>query len=194
MAEYAQQFNLWASQQTLLSLMLGIVLISYLLEDLAILGAAGLATQDAMPTSMALLAIFIGIATGDLGLYYLGKWAQRSRWLRYRLLSHKSMRWVRNKLHTRPIFNLFIIRFIPGLRTLGYSLSGFFQLPQVSFMAAVLFATALWTALIFGCTFWLGQQAWIQASSHQWLLVPVLFITLITGNRLMKSRFSGRIQ
>ncbi len=190
MAEYAHQFDLWASQQTLFSLMVGVVLVSYLLEDLAIIGAAGLAAQGAMPTSMALLAIFIGIVSGDLGLYYLGKWAHRSRWLRYRLLSHKSMRWVRHKLHNHPIFNLFIIRFIPGLRTLGYSLSGFFQLPLAGFLFAVVFATTLWTMLIFGCTFWLGQQAWLQASTHQWLLIPILFIVLITGNRLIKSRFS----
>lgn len=62
-----------SGEESLLWLMLGIIALSYLLEDLAIVSAAGLATQGLIPPQYALLAIFIGIATGDLGLYYLGK-------------------------------------------------------------------------------------------------------------------------
>lgn len=41
---------------------LGIVVLSYLLEDVAIVTAAGLASQQLTPMPFALLAIFIGIA------------------------------------------------------------------------------------------------------------------------------------
>ncbi len=58
-------------------LFLGVVLLSYLLEDLAIVTAATLAVEQVIPTPLALLAIFTGIATGDIGLYWLGKLAQR---------------------------------------------------------------------------------------------------------------------
>ncbi len=111
-------------------LFLGVVLLSYLLEDLAIVTAATLAVEQVMPTPLALLAIFTGIATGDIGLYWLGKLAQKVRFFRYRLLRYQRARRVRRTLHRKAFITLFIVRFIPGLRTVGFTLSGFFGCAQ----------------------------------------------------------------
>ena len=107
---------------------LSIILLSYLLEDLAIITAALLAADNILPTAVALLAIFIGVASGDIGLYGLGLLAGKWRALRYRLLSNKRMRRVRSRLNSRPILNIALIRFIPGFRTLGFTLSGLFKI------------------------------------------------------------------
>ncbi|EKO3783803.1 VTT domain-containing protein [Vibrio harveyi] len=169
-------------------LFLGVVLLSYLLEDLAIVTAATLAVEQVMPTPLALLAIFTGIATGDIGLYWLGKLAQKVRFFRYRLLRYQRARRVRRTLHHKAFITLFIVRFIPGLRTVGFTLSGFLDVPKMKFLIAVLSATSLWTALIFGSFFQLGSMQWLQQHQINSLLIPIgLFVMLLLNKLISKT-------
>ncbi|MFV8408318.1 DedA family protein [Vibrio harveyi] len=166
-------------------LFLGVVLLSYLLEDLAIVTAATLAVEQVMPTPLALLAIFTGIATGDIGLYWLGKLAQKVRFFRYRLLRYQRARRVRCTLHRKAFITLFIVRFIPGLRTVGFTLSGFLDVPKMKFLIAVLSATSLWTALIFGSFFQLGSMQWLQQHQINTLLIPIGLVVMLLLNKLI---------
>ncbi|MGR5398979.1 DedA family protein [Vibrio harveyi] len=166
-------------------LFLGVVLLSYLLEDLAIVTAATLAVEQVMPTPLALLAIFTGIATGDIGLYWLGKLAQKVRFFRYRLLRYQRARRVRRTLHHKAFITLFIVRFIPGLRTVGFTLSGFLDVPKMKFLIAVLSATSLWTALIFGSFFQLGSMQWLQQHQINTLLIPIGLVVMLLLNKLI---------
>ncbi|HDM8183684.1 TPA: VTT domain-containing protein [Vibrio harveyi] len=166
-------------------LFLGVVLLSYLLEDLAIVTAATLAVEQVMPTPLALLAIFTGIATGDIGLYWLGKLAQKVRFFRYRLLRYQRARRVRRTLHHKAFITLFIVRFIPGLRTVGFTLSGFLDVPKMKFLIAVLSATSLWTALIFGSFFQLGSMQWLQQHQINSLLIPIGLAVMLLLNKLI---------
>ncbi|WP_274884316.1 DedA family protein [Vibrio harveyi] len=166
-------------------LFLGVVLLSYLLEELAIVTAATLAVEQVMPTPLALLAIFTGIATGDIGLYWLGKLAQKVRFFRYRLLRYQRARRVRRTLHHKAFITLFIVRFIPGLRTVGFTLSGFLDVPKMKFLIAVLSATSLWTALIFGSFFQLGSMQWLQQHQINTLLIPIGLVVMLLLNKLI---------
>lgn len=166
-------------------LFLGVVLLSYLLEDLAIVTAATLAVEQVMPTPLALLAIFTGIATGDIGLYWLGKLAQKVRFFRYRLLRYQRARRVRRTLHHKAFITLFIVRFIPGLRTVGFTLGGFLDVPKMKFLIAVLSATSLWTALIFGSFFQLGSMQWLQQHQINTLLIPIGLVVMLLLNNLI---------
>lgn len=166
-------------------LFVGIVLLSYLLEDLAIVTAATLAVEQVMPTTVALMAIFVGIASGDLGLYLLGKAAHKIRYLRYRLLRHQRTRRVQRKLQQQAFINLFIVRFIPGLRSIGFTLSGFINVPTSKFLFAVVAATGLWTALIFGSFFQLGNVQWLQHNLSSWLLIPLGLCVMLLLNKIM---------
>lgn len=187
MTEITATIEAWLLQTnvTLTMLFLGVVLLSYLLEDLAIVTAATLAVEQAMPTSVALLAIFVGISTGDLGLYLLGKLAQRVRFLRYRLFRYQRARSMRRKLHHKAFITLFFIRFIPGLRTIGFTLSGFLDVPKTKFFLAVITATALWTLIVFGSFFQLGNAQWLQDSQTGWLLVPFGICLMLLLNKLI---------
>lgn len=171
-------------------LMLAIIALSYLLEDLAIVTAAGLAVQKVMPPELALLAIFIGIATGDLALYYLGHSGRYFRGVRYKALTNRHFRALHHRLHKNAFMNLFIIRFIPGLRTVGFTLSGFFSVSIPVFLAAVLSATAIWTCLVFSIIYYLGSSAWLQATQYQWAVIPCAVLLLITANRLLNRTYS----
>lgn len=181
---------LHSGEESLLWLMLGIIALSYLLEDFAIVSAAGLATQGLLPAQYALLAIFIGIATGDLGLYYLGKSGRYFRGVRYKALTNRYFRTLRTKLRHNSFSSLFIIRFIPGLRTVGFTLSGFFVIPISIFLLAVISATALWTVVVFSTIYYLGTSAWLQASEYQWVVIPCAIALLFISNRLMNKTYS----
>ncbi len=187
MTELAATIEAWLFQDnvSLTMLFIGIVLLSYLLEDLAIVTAATLAVEQLMPTSVALMAIFVGISTGDLGLYLMGKAAQKVRFLRYRLFRYQRARSMQRKLHQQAFMTLFIVRFIPGLRTIGFTLSGFLDVPKIKFFIAVLTATGLWTALVFGSFFQLGNAQWLQDSQVSWLLIPLGLCLMLLLNKLI---------
>ncbi|MGC7892190.1 DedA family protein [Vibrio anguillarum] len=184
------QTFLTAESHSLTLLFIGVILLSYLLEDVAIVTAATLALQNLMPPGLALLAIFVGIVSGDLGLYYLGQVAQRVRPLRYQALTNKHFRTVRRKLHHHTFLNLFIIRFVPGLRTVGFTLSGFFSIPLALFLCSVLTATALWTLIVFSTLYYLGSQVWQQSYPYQWIIIPIAVGLLMLTNRLLNKSFS----
>lgn len=170
-------------------LFIGIVLLSYLLEDLAIITAATLSVEQVMPSSLALVAIFVGISSGDFGLYWLGKLAQKVPFLRYRLLRHQRARKLRRTLHKQAFKTLFIIRFVPGLRTAGFTLSGFLDVPKTKFFFAVLVATGLWTVLVFGSFFQLGNAQWLQDNQISWLLIPAGLCLMLLINKFITRTF-----
>jgi len=170
-------------------LFIGIILLSYLLEDLAIVTAAVLASQGNMPIAWALMGIFIGIATGDLALYGLGRSGRRLRCVRLKVLKMPYFHTVKQGFETHMLLNLFMIRFVPGLRTVGFTLSGFLALPVGLFFGAVIIATALWSGVVFGIIFIFGQQTWLVATQYQWLLIPFALLGLFGVNRLIKKTY-----
>ncbi|BFM49798.1 VTT domain-containing protein [Marinomonas sp. THO17] len=182
------------SSSSLGVMFIGIVLMSYLLEDLAIVSAAVMAVQGDMPVSLALLAIFLGIATGDLGLYALGRGAKRWRWIRWRLYKMPYFQMVKRRFQHQQRLNLFVIRFIPGFRTLGFTLAGFIALPIWQFLAVVLLATSLWTGLVFGVIYWFGRQAWLDIAAYQWWFIVGSLVVLLAVNRLIKLSFLRGLQ
>nr|WP_081467663.1 VTT domain-containing protein [Vibrio sinaloensis] len=191
MMDVVTSIEAWLFQDnvSLAALFVGIVLLSYLLEDLAIITAATLAVEQLMPTSLALAAIFVGISSGDLGLYLLGKSAQRVRVLRYRLFRYQRARKLRRKIHQQAFSTLFVVRFIPGLRTVGFTLSGFLDVPKSKFFIAVLTATGLWTVLVFGSFFQLGNAQWLKESQISWLLIPLGLGVMLLVNKLITRTF-----
>ncbi|MDA9557349.1 DedA family protein [Vibrio sp.] len=171
-------------------MVVGIILLSYLLEDLAIVTAAGLAVQDSMPLSMALLAIFIGISTGDLGLYYMGKSGRRFNRLREKALSNKYVDKISHQLHHHAFMSLFIMRFIPGMRTVGFTLSGFFNISVWVFLSAVLIATTLWTAFVFWGIYAVGNSEWLDSPTQKWMVIGSIFVVLLLLNKAISKRFA----
>ncbi|MGF1763165.1 VTT domain-containing protein [Aliivibrio kagoshimensis] len=164
-------------------LVASIILLSYLLEDLAIITAAVLASNQDLSLSLAIIAILIGISTGDIGLYLLGRFSRHWRWFRYRLLTRPAFKEIKHRLQQKTIRNIFIIRFIPGLRSVGYALCGHFNIQFTHYISAVVLATSLWTAVVFTLVYQLGQQTMIQSNPYKWAVIPIALLLLILSNR-----------
>ncbi|TBR37715.1 DedA family protein [Marinomonas agarivorans] len=170
------------ANQNPLILMLIIILTSYILEDAAIIGAALLAADSSLPYSLGLIAVFTGIVSGDLILYYLGVSGHKINWVHEKLSSPKGLA-IKSRFNHRAFLSVFIIRFIPGLRGIGYLVCGALRVNVFIFLASILFASSIWCGLIYSAIYWLGDALWLTNSPWRWLMAPVLFIILWSANK-----------
>jgi len=189
--EFQQLINVDTASVWLI--MAGIIAFSYLLEDAAIVVAASLSAQDILPPTYALIAIMFGIITGDAGLYLIGVYAKKVRFLRYRIYHNKYFTPLRTRFQKQVLLNLCIIRFIPGLRTAGFTLTGFLSVPFAVFLSAAMLSTTLWVAVVFSLIYRLGSSAWVQAAQYQWMLILVAAALLYAVNRIVRYSISRRL-
>ena len=165
-----------------LALALLIVLVSWVWEDAAVISAALLAVDHHISVPLALVAVFIGICSGDLALFYLGRWAHRWRRLRKWILTNPQSRQLSRKFRRRTISNIFIIRFVPGLRSLGFTLCGLWMISLRRFVVAITTAGVFWIAIIFSGVYRLGSSEWLENSHWKWGLVGIALLLLVVNN------------
>lgn len=158
---------------------------TYILEDAAILTAALLGADGLISTQLAFTALFLGIFTGDLGLYVLGRYLNRIPWLNSFLdisAVHKAHGWLRKKMAT----TILVVRVIPGLRLPVYTACGFFNLPWKLFAILVFLASITWTAVVFYGLFSVGAMFWSGLGYWKWLLIPVLTGLIVLLHKKIK--------
>lgn len=169
-------------------LMLLLCVISWIWEDASVISGALLAAENKLPVSLALTAVYIGICSGDLALYYLGKYAHRWRCLRARMLKNPHTRQINRRFRRHILTNIFIIRFIPGLRSIGFSLCGFWRMSLHRFIVAMCLAAAIWVALIFALVYSLGSSVWLSNSHWKWAMMLIALCLLIANNVFIHRR------
>ncbi|WP_438461837.1 DedA family protein [Marinomonas sp. PE14-40] len=170
----------WTQNPALL--FIGIILMSYLLEDAAIISAALLGVEGSLSYTAGLISIFIGIASGDLILYYLGKSSHKVQWAKKRLESKTGIE-ISKRLQRTAFWSIFIIRFIPGLRSISYLACGALKVDLRVFFLSVMSATALWCIFIYSAIFFIGDALWLTDSAWRWALAPVLLLIIYFANR-----------
>jgi membrane protein DedA with SNARE-associated domain len=163
-------------------LALAIVVISWIWEDAAVISGALLASDEHMGIILALAAVFIGICSGDLALYYMGRLAHRWRSLRAWILTNPKSRSLSRKFRRRTATNILIIRFIPGLRTLGFTMCGLWRVSLHRFLMAMIGAGVVWVAIVFTAVYQLGSSDWLQNSYWKWALMGFALLLLIVNN------------
>jgi len=139
-----------------------------------------------------LLAVFVGICSGDLGLYYLGRLSHRWRALRGRLLLNDKFRSLRKLFRRKTVVNILIVRFIPGLRAIGFTMCGFWHIPLARFLFAMSLAGALWIAVVFSLIYRLGASEFLQNSQWKWSLMLVALVLLVFNNLYFRYRFGRK--
>ena len=167
-------------QPTTLALL--IILSTYILEDAAIVSAALLSADGMIAPELAFLALCIGIASGDIGLYGMG--ILLKRWHRLvRLFDAEKIDQASIWLKKQMISTVLLVRVIPGMRLPTYLACGFFLLPFFRFFLLVILATVVWTGAIFSGFYCFGTMFWAELSSWKWLLIPILIVVILTGRR-----------
>lgn len=155
----------------------GFFLATFVLEDVATVGAGVLLAAGAVSGPVAFASCFLGIWAGDAGLYALArfagrKWFDRSRWHRHAARVAVSERWFAER--GLPI--LIFTRMLPGTRLPTYLAAGFLRVPAPRFLWITGIAAGLWTALILGLAQLFGNRlvAWLQAGKQDgWILLGI---------------------
>lgn len=162
-----------------------IILMSFLMEDLATVGAAMLAAAGTISPAMAATGLFIGIFLGDLSLYAAGALARRHTWTLKRLGTDRLQRgqdWLRQ----RYVVSLLTARCLPGMRLPTFAASGFLGLSFRTFFAVLLLAGVVWTALIFMIVYKLGLQVAEAMGPWRWIAAGTLIVLVLFGPLLTR--------
>ena len=124
----------------------GFFLATFVLEDAAAIGAGLLLAAGAISWPVAFGACFLGIWSGDAGLYALARfggrpWLERSRLKKFSPRIARSEKW----FAARGTWILVFSRCVPGTRLPTYLAAGFLRLPLPRFLWVTGTASLVWT-------------------------------------------------
>ena len=161
---------------------LAIIGFSWIWEDAAVFLAALLALDNQIPILAAAFAAFVGITSGDLALYLLGRVGYRWRWLRRWALASPKARVLRKRFRRRITANIFLIRFVPGLRTLGFTLCGLWRVPVVRFALVMAASGVIWVGFVFILINVAGMSDLVRETRWKWTLMAGAVVLLLANN------------
>jgi membrane protein DedA with SNARE-associated domain len=161
---------------------LSIILGTFVLEDAATVLAAMQAADGRISVPVALGSLYVGVILGDLGLFALGMLARRLPFAA-RLVPDAARRGGQEWLRTRLIATVFISRFLPGARLPTYTACGFLGAGFGRFALAVVGATLIWTALLFGVSMRVGALMITYLGAWRWAGAIGFALTLILIGR-----------
>ena len=160
----------------------GFFLATFILEDVAAVGAGLLLASGGISWPEAFLACFLGIWIGDAGLYALARyagrgWFERSSLRRFSGRVAKSERWFIERGTPILIFS----RLVPGARLPTYLAAGFLRIAISRFLIITGAASFLWTLIILllAQTFGANITLWFGAFKHAGLLLMASGVILI---------------
>ncbi len=157
-----------------------IIIGTFILEDAATVIAATQVEVGAIRPIVALVALYLGIVIGDLGLYGGGRIAASSPRIN-RLVSAERHAQGRQWLADRVFRVVLVSRFIPGARLPTYTACGFLRASFPRFALAAVVATSMWTSLLFLISLRIGRLlmdhfgAWRWAGAIGFALAVVAF-------------------
>ena len=183
--------ELIASLQSPIALALAVFFFSWLWEDGALIGSALLAADNQLPVAGALIAIYAGICSGDSALYGLGWAGRRWRGVRFWLLKKPGVRRYALSFKTKIWSNVFILRFVPGLRTLGFLSCGYWKIQPVYFLAAMALSGLIWVVIVFSVVYFLGASELLTDSPWKWSLF-IIAVLFFFANNFVAKPFRGK--
>jgi membrane protein DedA with SNARE-associated domain len=170
----------------------GFFLATFVLEDVAAIGAGLLLATGEISWPAAFTACFLGIWFGDVGLYALARfagrnWFERSSLRRFAPKVARSERWFTERGTPILIFS----RAVPGARLPTYLAAGFLRVPLPRFLMVTGAASFAWTFLVL----WLAQTFgtrlvhWFNAYKHAGLLLAGTAALAFVSLQLLRRAF-----
>lgn len=167
------------------AIIVAIIVMTFVMEDLATAGAAMLAAAGTISPTAAAASLFVGIFLGDLSLYALGAVARRHQWTLRRIGEARLSRgqdWLRQRYVTA----LVAARCLPGMRLPTFTASGFLSMPFGTFFAVMLVAGIAWTAVIFTLVYSFGIAIAESLGPWRWVAAIALIALVLAGPRLAR--------
>lgn len=172
----------------------GFFLATFVLEDVAAVGAGLLLGSGGISWPAAFIACFLGIWMGDAGLYALARyagrgWFERSSLRRFSAKVAESERWFAERGTPILIFS----RLVPGARLPTYLAAGFLRAPLPQFFLVTGVASFLWTiAILFlAQTFGARLTSWLGTSKHAGLMLAAAGLIFLALLQLLRRAFAN---
>lgn len=167
-------------------------------EDLTCIGAGALVAQGRIELAPAALACFVGIYSGDVLLFLLGRFVGRS------ILHRAPLSWFLNERDVESSSRWFsergaavigISRFLPGARLPTYFAAGLLRTSFTRFALLFAFFAAIWTPILVWSSAALGTEIiesvqWMD--EHRWLALAVTVGALFVLLKVALPLFSHR--
>jgi len=190
---------------TRLVMLLLIALSTYVTEDLTCIAAGLMVARGLLAYIPATLACLVGIVSGDLLLYLLGRTMGQA------VVRRRPMKWfiseralIRNRewFARRGPIVILLGRFLPGARLPTYVAAGVLNTPFWRCLLYFSVAGLIWTPLLTGAAFWLGDRALQLMGAYRvyglpiaiglaivlWLIIKILLpMFTFKGRRLLLS-------
>jgi membrane protein DedA with SNARE-associated domain len=164
-----------------------IVIGTFVLEDAATILAAMDVQAGKVTWVVALVALYLGIVLGDIGLYGLGRAARATPWAKRWAPPERFARsgdWLRGHVFTV----VFISRFLPGARLPTYTACGYFGASLTRFIIATSAATLIWTTMLFGLSLRIGQLMTEYLGAWRWVGMVGFALTIALAGHLIARR------
>ncbi len=147
-----------------LTLAIGLLIGTFISEDVACILAAGAVAGGRLSFAAAAAACFAGIFVGDLMLYgagrLVGETILQNRFVK-RLVTHDRISNARSWYEHNAASAILISRFISGLRLPTYLLAGAVEANFGKFSLYIAIAGVVWTPLLIAAVVW--AQSWLFA-------------------------------
>ena len=196
--ELLEQLVAWLTSLPPWAAWVGIVLATFVSEDLTCIAAGLLAASGQLGAWTAIPAAGLGIFLGDLGLYAAGKWVGRPALARAPIVwfvhdedVERSQAWFE---HRGPVVIL-LGRFVPGSRLPTYFAAGMLDVGFARFAWYALIAVLLWAPLLGGGALWLGQGVLPLVEAYELYIVPALVglaLLLVLATKFLVPAFTWR--
>jgi membrane protein DedA with SNARE-associated domain len=167
----------------------GFFLATFVLEDVAAVGAGLLLAAGQISWPLAFTSCFLGIWLGDAGLYALArfggrKWFERSSLQKFSAKVARSEKWFTERGTPILIFS----RCIPGARLPTYLAAGFLRLPLPRFLFVTGAAAFVWTLVILWLSQTVGAQLvhWLKAYKQGGLILIGAGLALFIAFQLIR--------
>jgi len=151
--------------------------LTFVQEDAAIVAASFSTVEYGLPVSLAFISVYLGIITGDLFIYSLGRVAQRSNWLRSKVIGPKVDQ-VKNWLDNNFVWAVAVCRVTPTLLFPTYIAIGWFKMPIKRFLLVTVVTSAIYTPIVFVLVTLLGDVFLHKFGYWAWAAVLLLVILL----------------
>jgi membrane protein DedA with SNARE-associated domain len=172
----------------------GFFFATFILEDVATVGAGLLLVTGAVSWPVAFGACFLGIWLGDAGLYALARfggrsWFERSRLARFAPKVARSERWFAERGTAILVFS----RLVPGARLPTYLAAGFLRVPLPRFLAVTGAAAFVWTIVLLLLVQLVGTRVldWLGVFKHGGLAVLAFAVGAFLLIRLLRHALRG---
>ncbi|MEM7279994.1 MAG: alpha/beta fold hydrolase, partial [Pseudomonadota bacterium] len=180
---------------------LGVILFSYVTEDLAAIAAGIMAAAGTFSLFQAIVFTFLGIYSGDMLVFLSGRWLRRTRG--EAAFKHPRLQRGEQWFKKRSTTAIVLARFVPGSRFAVFFAAGALGVSFRLFSVLLIVPALIWTPALVGLAYLAGEQtlrffqnysqyalpAAIGLALAFWVLMQLITLSV---NRKARRRAYGR--